>query len=114
LAAASGNKIFFAGGSTSTTTSNALDIYDVTSGQWSTDTLPSPAAYYCAVAAGNLILFPRNIDSIDIYNATTGSWSFRSTEQEAVFFAGVATGNLVLFSCEYGSEPAIAELYRLQ
>jgi hypothetical protein len=113
-----GNKAYFAGGFTQADNySNAFDIYDASTGQWTTDTIPIPTVYPCAVAAGNLILFPRTADLIDIYNTTTGKWSSRSTEAEAILNAGVSLGNLVLLCGQEGTStggPGIAEFYRVQ
>ena len=82
-AAATNNKIVFAGGEGNSGATDLADIYDVTTGTWSTGHLSRPRANMAAVALGNLIIFAGgtgeyeypDFNDIDVYNTTTGFWS---------------------------------------
>src|SRR5205823_1567599 len=98
LAATSvGNVALFAGGLASATVgrrtsnvpSDAVDLYDASSGRWSTATLSQPRYLSTAATAGHFALFAGGIttdtrgqrsfnvasDRVDIYDARTGLWS---------------------------------------
>jgi hypothetical protein len=51
----SGEFVFFAGGENSTGTSNRVDIYNVTSGSWTTSTLSIPRFELAATSSQNLV-----------------------------------------------------------
>ena len=84
-AAATNNKIVFAGGdgvkNQNVNVTATADIYDVPTGTWSTGHLSKARERLSATALGNLIIFASGDDegtpfkTIDIYNTTTGTWS---------------------------------------
>jgi hypothetical protein len=56
-AAVAGDQFLFAGGYNTNGFSDAVDIYDVSTGEWSTSQLRTPCKYSGAAASGNLICF---------------------------------------------------------
>jgi N-acetylneuraminic acid mutarotase len=103
--AAGGNKILFAGGTghsgqTGGYFSSRVDIYDVSTGQWSVAELSEARSHPYAAAAGDKILFAGGRKSnsgsgeskvVDIYDVTTGTWStsMLSTDREGAAIAAV-------------------------
>jgi cytochrome c2 len=71
-AAAAGNKIMFAGGYVYDRTngthiySKTIDIYDVSTGKWSTAELSEPKSAFAAAASGNKIVFAGGINEAGI------------------------------------------------
>jgi hypothetical protein len=58
LAATSSDEfVFFAGGWTETGTSDRVDIYNVTSGNWTTSTLSIPRGFLAATSSQSLVSF---------------------------------------------------------
>lgn len=116
--AASGNKILFAGGAghsnqTGGYFSSRVDIYDISTGKWSTAELSEARSHPYAAAAGNKILFAggrkSNLGSgeskvVDIYNVATGTWSTTtlSVDREGVSIAAI--GNKIMIAGGHSSE----------
>lgn len=86
-----GNKAFFAGGAKYTNStnlsvaSNKVDIYDFSTGIWTTDTLSMARLSPSAVAVGNKLIIAGGTtasntptDRVDIYDITTGIWTTSS------------------------------------
>ncbi|GAB4041980.1 T9SS type A sorting domain-containing protein [Spirosoma jeollabukense] len=102
-AAGAGNKVLFAGGYTYEngcncfTNFNVVDIYNVTTNQWSTTQLPRLSGNVLATAVGNKVLFTGN-GLIDIYDVTTGQWTAATIPQSQVALTAVGVGNKVLFA----------------
>jgi hypothetical protein len=76
----SGELVFFADGNTSTGPSDRVDIYNVTSGSWTTATLSIPRSRLAATSLQNLVFFGGGLNraesnQVDIYNILNGSWS---------------------------------------
>jgi hypothetical protein len=86
-----------------------VDIYNVTSGSWTTATLSIPRYFLAATSSQNLVFFgggrndtnwpPKTVyDQVDIYNTLNGSWSTANlsqprspkatSAQSLVFFGG--------------------------
>lgn len=71
-----GSKAYFGGGSTGSEYSNAVDIYDASSGLWSSATLSVARTYVAAAVSGSAIVFVGGAtssasDVIDILATTT-------------------------------------------
>ncbi len=87
-AAAAGNDVLFAGGVTGGTgggsyvPSSVVDIYNTSTGAWTTAALSQARGSLAATAAGNLLFFGGGnlqnsngaSSTVDIYNTTTGQW----------------------------------------
>jgi hypothetical protein len=104
VAIPSGEHVFFGGGLSATGPSDRVDIYNVTSGSWTTAALSVPHCELAATSSGNLIFFGGGWDGrttcynqVDIYNVTDGSWSTASLSQARYGLAATSVRNLVLF-----------------
>ncbi|MBS0030699.1 Kelch repeat-containing protein [Chitinophaga sp. 22321] len=84
-AAAAGNKILFAGGrnsNSSTAESKIVDIYDVSTGKWSTSALSEDRQGTAIAVIGNKILVAggysnksaKHLSSVDVYDVSSGKW----------------------------------------
>lgn len=85
--------------------SKTVNIYDVTTGTWTTDTLSQARGNMSATVVGNLALFAGGQTSnsttsarVDIYNFSTGTWSTASLSIARAFTAAVTVGNKALFA----------------
>jgi PKD domain/Kelch motif len=109
--AAAGNKIFIAGGYTSYTTggdpanySNRVDIYDITTGQWTITQLSEPRAYDAVAVLGNKIFFAGGWNAnglrttVDIYDVSSNIWSMTQLSQARRGIAGGTIDNKVFFA----------------
>lgn len=123
----SGNKLFFAGGSTGSGPSSRVDIYDIATLAWTTAELSQARYGIAAIALGNKIFFAGGVDAfysyskvIDIYNISTNTWSIDSLSEprsqvsvgaigNSVFFAG---GNNFVFGYE-GEYSSTVDIYNL-
>jgi hypothetical protein len=102
VAASANNLILFAGGRNGTY-SDRVDIYNTTSGEWTTASLSLSRDYVVAASANDLILFAGGyngtgrIDRVDIFNATSGEWTTTSLSQPRANLAAASANNLILF-----------------
>lgn len=117
-AAAIGNKILFAGGTghsdqTGGFFSSRVDIYDITTGAWSTAELSEARSGLYAAAAGNKILFAGGRNSnlasgqskvVDIYDVSTGAWSTATLSEDRQGTAMAAIGNKILVAGGYSNK----------
>ncbi len=102
------NKIFFAGGRFPPTVpgpnfSNVVDIYDITTGSWSTATLSQPRWGMTAATLGNKVFFaggtailPSAVGlttRVDVYDATTNAWSTMEMPHSGGSLASIGLGN---------------------
>jgi autotransporter-associated beta strand protein len=108
---AAGN-VFFAGGAVPPAgggpdiPSNVVDIYNTSTGTWSTATLSTARDNLAATSAGNQVFFaggdPNNAldpsSVVDIYNTSTGTWSTAALSQARTFIAATSAGNQVFFA----------------
>jgi tRNA A-37 threonylcarbamoyl transferase component Bud32 len=84
--------------------SNVVDIFDATSGKWSTATLSQPRRYVAATSLSYSAFFgggqtsenqPSNV--VDVFNAKTQTWSTASLSQARYCLAAAAVGEVVTF-----------------
>jgi len=124
-ATSSGDLVIFAGGVNVTGYSDRVDIYNVTSGIWTTATLSVPRGYLAAASAANLVFFAGgccpvlfgggfdgtsiSYKQVDIYNISERSWSTAKLSQERRWFAATSVRNLVLFGG--GSLSDVVDIY---
>lgn len=87
------------------TFSNAVDMYDAASGNWSTDTLSQARGALSATVVGDIALFAGGLTSltttsnrVDIYHFKTGTWSIDSLSIARAFTAAVTVGNKAFFA----------------
>ncbi len=114
--AATGNKIFFAGGQrTLTGYSSRVDIYDISSNTWATAELSSGNRLGMATATvGTKILFAGGMEldnglttsRVDIYDASTNSWSTTALSKARSFLAAATVGSKVFFAGGGSYEPS--------
>ena len=87
------DKILFAGGSDSSNRGTRVDIYDQSSGEWTTASLSENKPWgQAAVTLGNRAYFAGSgfSDKVDIYDAVTGNWSVETMyEGKASGLAGI-------------------------
>jgi hypothetical protein len=103
-ATSSGELVFFGGGYDGTKGSvNRVDIYNATSGNWTTTTLSVPRSELAAVSSVNLVFFAGGFDEtnfysqVDVYNVSNGNWSTATLSQNRSDLAATSVGNFVLF-----------------
>lgn len=106
-AAASGDKVMFAGGGTKGfLPSGTVDIYDIKTAQWESSQLSVPRHGPAAVTAGSNIYVAggcnlrtkEESDVIDIYDVPGKKWSTAQLSQARHNIMAVAVGNKVLFA----------------
>ena len=111
-AATAGNKVLFVGGDggfSGVNRETRVDIYDLTTGGWSTASLTEEKrGGHCAVTVNNKIYFgggslwyyknPAVTAKIDIYDVTTGTWSTSSLAEPKAIFAGIAVNEKIYWS----------------
>jgi hypothetical protein len=104
-----GDKAIFAGGTEQGPYSaySAVDIFNNTTGQWSTANLSVPRCRLAAATVGNLAIFAGGCLSfrdetftsqVDIYNDATGTWSTAALSVPRGLLGGVAVGNRAYFA----------------
>jgi len=101
-ATSSGELVLFGGGGNSTGYSDQVDMYNVTSGSWTTATLSVPRIDLAAASSGNLVFFAGGDETtasnqVDIYNVSTGSWRTATLSQARYGLAATSVGSLVIF-----------------
>jgi PKD domain/Kelch motif len=109
VVASAANKIIFAGGNGELVISTRVDIYDITTGTWTTAELSAPREYMTAVSSGNKIFIAGGYENgsqiissrVDIYDAGTNTWTTAELSQPRVFIAAAAAGNKVVFAGGY-------------
>lgn len=117
-----GNKAIFAGGQTMTGThySNAVDIYDYGTGQWTTANLSQARCDLVGVTAGTKALFAGGYytgykwsNVIDIYDLETETWSKTYLPRPGHGMTAVALGSKVLFAGGTG-QGAFVDIYDIE
>lgn len=110
--ASAGSQIAFAGGSTYYTgvgnaaeqPSNAVDIYNMGTNQWSTATLSVARNFLTAVSCGTKLFFAGGYDGqqfsnvVDIYDVSAGTWTTANLSVARGFLAAASSGNTVVFA----------------
>ncbi len=103
----SNGQIYFAGGDTgSAVLTSSVEVYDLTSGTWSTMALSTPRFRLAAAACDGIVAFAggrRQVwgevtDIIDLYDESADTWSVTSLPQAASIFAGVGVGGRLIFN----------------
>ncbi len=116
-------KALFAGGYTGSAFSNVVDIYDASSGTWSSSSgsLSVGRQSLAAASAGNKVVFaggenPGALSTVDIYDASSGTWSSSSgtpscgsLSQARYLLAAASAGNEVLFAG--GVNSSVVDIY---
>jgi N-acetylneuraminic acid mutarotase len=111
----SGELVFFGGGRNSTGSSDRVDIYNVTSGSWTTatlslflDVLLQPLPHKILSSLVEVGMEQTHSDRVDISNTTNGSWNTATLSQSRCCLAATSVGNLVLFGggCKQGNVPS--------
>jgi hypothetical protein len=87
-----------------------VDIYNVTSGSWTTVTHSIPRYDLAATSSQNLVFFGGGwnvtatyYNRVDIYNTLNRSWSTATLSIPRFALAATSVGNLVLFGGGYSS-----------
>lgn len=108
-AAAAENTVMFAGGAASSPgdiynmPSSAIDIYDMSTNQWSTGNLSVPRIFVAGAAAGTKIVFAGGTTNagtsnvVDIYDVTTKLWITANLSVSRSQLDAAAAGNKILF-----------------
>ena len=86
--------------------SNVVDIYNTTSGIWSTTNMSQARTFLAATSAGNQVFFaggcapgPNVITNVvDIYSTSAGTWSTASLSQARYGLSATSAGNQVFFA----------------
>jgi hypothetical protein len=120
-ATSSGEIVFFGGGQNATGASDRVDIYNVSSGSWTTAILSIPRWGLAATSLGSLVFFAGGWDGttyynqVDIYNISDGSWSTANLSQARWGLAGTSVGSLVLFGGGSNSSGAsdVVDIYNM-
>lgn len=106
-----GSKVIFAGGETGNismgvyTESNKVDIYDDSTGTWSTALLSAKREQIAVAVVGTKVLFAGGImpsglysKRIDVYDASSNTWSILNMSQTKYGIAAATSGNNVYFA----------------
>jgi hypothetical protein len=103
-----GNKLLFAGGTTSTGAySSRVDIYDIATNIWTSAELSQARKEVATAVLGKIIYFasgelatiPGTFSArVDIYNTETNTWAITNLGGVDALVAGAATGNKVVFA----------------
>jgi hypothetical protein len=104
-----GTKIFFAGGKKGNdmdgTVTSRVDIYDASTGNWSTAELSQARIGIAAATLGDLVFFAggsygeRNAsDRVDIYNNATNAWSTITLSDARSYLEATVVGDKVYFA----------------
>lgn len=111
-----GNLALFAGGSYHINggffnASSTVDIYDSSTGRWSTAKFSLNRTYFAATTVGNLAMFAGGLEGpigrlpssavVDIYNASSGRWNTATLSQARYGIAATSVGNLAMFAGGY-------------
>lgn len=121
-AGAAGNKVVFVGGwywdmMYSTVYSNKADIYDVSTGLWTSTTLAKKRDNISVAVVGDKIIFAGgtnntgNLNTVDIYNATTNTWSSTTMPVAGYGFVSAVIGNEAFFTGNMGGAPEMVYRY---
>jgi len=103
-AATAGNKALFAGGSDVMSTSDVVDIYEASSGTWTTDTLSAARFLMGTASVGSKALFAGGTDTgslsdvVDIYDDWSGTWTTANLSLARFALQGTTVGTKALFA----------------
>lgn len=116
--AVNGNKVVFAGGwyfdfSYNRPASNAVDIYDVSTGAWTTAKLSQKRQSISVASVGSKIVFAGGLpnsgttDRVDIYDVLTNTWSVASLSSPRYGMTVNVIGNKAYFASGMGASNKI-------
>jgi hypothetical protein len=102
--------------------SDVVDIYDVSTGEWSASHLREPCFYTTgAASSGNLVCFFAShimagiTDSVDIYNTSTRSWSSAAIlPNDQITLCAAAVGNQLITLGGNPFQSTTAHYYQLK
>jgi hypothetical protein len=84
---------------------NTVDVFDVSSGLWTTAALSVARGALAAASVGSFAIFAGGYDSqgnilnsVDLWNATSGLWSTSSLSVARYWLAATSVGDLALFA----------------
>ncbi len=111
-----GNQAFFAGGNTGGIP--VVDIYNTSTGIWSTASLSQAGYDLAATSAGAMAIFGGGINYatgnassvVDIYNTSTNTWSTASLSVARYDLAAASAGNQVFFGGGGGLSSSISSV----
>jgi hypothetical protein len=88
--------------------SDAVDLYNSSSGTWSTARLSVRLALHAATSVGNLAIFAGgqtrtedrrlNSNSVDLYNSASGIWTTAQLSVARRELAATSVGNMAIFA----------------
>ncbi len=101
-----GNKAYFAGGYNGTTCSSLVEVYDLTTGTWSTAGNLSVARELLlgTTTCGSKIFFAGgynlnvSLNTVDVFDTSTQQWTVEQLSAERFSIASVSYGSKVLFA----------------
>ncbi len=101
--AASGSKVYFAGGIIGEFITPKVEIYDISSGVWTTAQLSAARSYPAGVAVGNKVLFAGgyalNVSAVvDIFDTLSQNWTTATLSKPRFSIAAVSYGTKALFA----------------
>ena len=105
-AVSANNKVYFAGGDPWTgQISNVIDIYDNTTGVWSTSYLQVPRAWHAAIAVNDILYFAggwtstdsQQTCSVETLNTNTGARTLMNLSSPIAGLYAVVKDNKILF-----------------
>ncbi|MDZ4783458.1 MAG: hypothetical protein SGJ19_24695 [Planctomycetia bacterium] len=102
-AAAAGTKAIFVGGTIDPVGARTADIFDSTTGTWSTQTFAEPVIGGVGMGWGTKALFPSYNGKVHIYDSAADSWSMDQlpSGQGRVAMAVAATNGKIFFAGGY-------------
>jgi hypothetical protein len=117
--------ILFAGGGDIilNTGYDVVDIYDITTGQWTVDHLSACRAAMGSVVAGDMAFFAGGdcgttwSNRVDIYHFSTGTWTIDSLSLARSWVGAAAVGSKVLFAgggVEGGELSKVVDIYDIE
>ena len=85
--------------------SRVVDLFDSSTGMWSTAQLSVARSYLAATSVGNIAIFAGGFpaggfasDVVDLFDITTGLWSTAQLSVARVFLASTSLGKVAIFA----------------
>jgi K319-like protein/Kelch motif protein len=117
-AATLGDKVFFAGGNTATSTyTNKVEIYDASANTWSIKTLSESKDGISVVATDGKVYFAGGHTSsnsfsnrIDIYDNASDTWATATLNQPRAGWGGISINNKIFWAGGYGDRGSLCSV----